>query len=138
MSYYYDESYEYNSYEEYADAYEQYEAECEWYEEEVPSCNTSYNFKRNEDYSYDFKSDEYECVTPTKDNSMSEFQRWRAKYKTLPQQYQKYQEYLASSKNTQNAMSFEYYAEHVFENRPKNEDVELVKKGLCPSCKNPW
>ena len=52
MSYYYDESYEYNSYEEYADAYEQYEAECEWYKEEMPSCNTSYNW-RNEYYYYD-------------------------------------------------------------------------------------
>jgi hypothetical protein len=26
----------------------------------------------------------------------------------------------------------------VFENRPKNDYVELVKKGLCPSCKIPW
>ena len=26
----------------------------------------------------------------------------------------------------------------LFGYKPKNEDVELVKKGLCPSCKIPW
>ena len=56
MSYYYDDSFE--------DDYEKYEEECEWYEEEFPFCIPSYNFIRDECYSYDLVYCEDVCSKP--------------------------------------------------------------------------
>ena len=54
MSCYYDYSYE--------DDYEQYLQQCEWYEEEFPSYITSYNFRRDEGYSYETMYYKYVCA----------------------------------------------------------------------------
>ena len=64
MSHSYDDSSE--------DDYEQYEEECEWYEEYFPSCNTSYNFIRDEGYSYEFVYYEVVCAKPPLYISMDE------------------------------------------------------------------
>ena len=66
MSYYYKDSSK--------DDYDQYEEECEWYEEEFPSCSTSYNFRRDEGYSYDHLYYEYVCDKPPWDTRMDELE----------------------------------------------------------------
>ena len=40
------------------------EDEYEWYEEELPYCNTYYNFIRDQVYSYDNVYCEYVCAKP--------------------------------------------------------------------------
>ena len=54
----------YDYYDSSGDDYEKYEEECEWYEEELPSCNTSYNFRRDEVKHYDLVYYEYVCSKP--------------------------------------------------------------------------
>ena len=52
----------------------------------------------------------------------------------MPQQYQAY----AVTMKSYSEVPFEFFVNALFGYKPKNEDVELVKKGLCPSCKRPW
>ena len=103
MSQYYDDSYE--------DDYEQYEEECEWYEEKLSSCSTSYNFIRDESYSYDPLYCEDVCVKPPRTTAMNELEILRATCKTLPQQYQAYLALMGESHKT---TLFEEFVEWVF------------------------
>ena len=77
MYYYYEDSSQ--------DDYEEYEEECEWYEEELPSCNTSYNFIGDEGYSYDPIYCKYVCSKKPQDNPMDELEILRETCKHLPQ-----------------------------------------------------
>ena len=113
---YYDDSYE--------DDYEQYEEECEWYEEELPSCSTSYNFMRNEGYTYDPMYYEDVCAKPPRDTPMNELEILRATCKTFPQQYQTYLVVMGESHKT---TPFGYFFEWVFGYRPNSVDVNSLR-----------
>ena len=122
MSYYYDDFSE--------DDYEHCEEECEWYEEELPSCNTSYNLRRDEGYSYDPVYYEDVCAKPLWDTPMDRLWILREICKTLPQQYRAYLNVMGEAPKT---YPFEDFVEWVFGYRPNSADVDSLKKNK-PSC----
>ena len=108
-----------------------------WYGEPSYSISTQFRFRNDDSYSCDHLYDnEYAdrgTTSPRKD-PLKEIAWWRETCKTLPQQYQAYSVMMKSSSE----VPFEFFVNAFFGYKPKNEDVELVKKGLCPSCKRPW
>ena len=99
------------------------------------SISTQFKFRDDDGYSCDHLYNEYadRGTTPPRKDPLKEITWCRETCKTLPQQYQAYSVMMKSSTE----VPFKFFVNSLFGYEPKNEDVELVKKGICPSCKRP-